>query len=57
MIENDSAILTPTNCDCDVIYSIAIRKFSEETLIVNLYSANTVKNNDGTDNQNNVYIE
>ena len=53
IIENGSAILTPTNCDCDVINSIAIRKFSEETPIVNLYSADTVKNNDGTDNQNN----
>ena len=57
IIENGSAILTPTNCDCDVINSIAIRKFSEETPIVNLYSADTVKNNDGTDNQNNVYIQ
>ena len=52
-IENDSAILTPKNCDCDVINSIAIRKFSEETPIINLYSADTVKNNDGTDNLNN----
>ena len=53
MIENDSAILTPKNCDCDIINSIAIRKFSEETPTVNLYSADTVKYNDGTDNQNN----
>ena len=27
-IENDSAILTPKNCDCHVINSIAIGKFS-----------------------------
>ena len=52
-IENDSAILTAKNCDCDVINSIAIRKFSEETPIINLYSADTVKNDDGTDNVNN----
>ena len=52
-IENYSAILTPKNCDCDVINSIAIRKFSEETPVMKLYSADTVKNDDGTDNLNN----
>ena len=52
-IENDSAILTPKNNNCDVINSIATRKFSEETPIINLYSADTVKNDDGTDNFNN----
>ena len=52
-IENDSAILTPKNNNCDVINSIATRKFSEETPIINLYSADTVKNDDGTDNLNN----
>ena len=52
-IENDSAILTRKNCDCDVINSIAIRKFSEESPILHLYSADTVKNDDGTDNLNN----
>ena len=36
-IENDSAILTPKNSDCDVINSIAIRKFSKETPIINLH--------------------
>ena len=51
-IENDSAILTPKNCDSDVINSIAIRKFSEESPILHLYSADTVKNDDGTDNLN-----
>ena len=55
-IENDSAILTPKNCDCDVINSIAIRNFSEESTILHLYSADTVKNNDGTNNlSNNLY--
>ena len=53
IVENDSAILTPKNCDCDVINSIAIRKFSEETPIINLYSADTVKNDDGSDNLRN----
>ena len=43
IVENDSAILTPKNCDYDV-NSIAI---------INLYSADTVKNNDWTDNLNN----
>ena len=52
-IENDSAILTPKNCDCDVINSIAIRKFPEESPILHLYRADTVKNADGTDNLNN----
>ena len=42
-IENDSAILTPKNCDCDVINSIAIGKFSEESPIIHLYSVDTVK--------------
>ena len=55
IIENDSAILTPKNNDCDVINSIAIRKFLEETPIVTLCSADTVKNKDGTDNHNNLY--
>ena len=32
---------------------ISITKFSEETPIINLYSADTVKNDDGTDNLNN----
>ena len=55
-IENDSAILTPKNNNCDVINSIATRKFSEETPIINLYSADTVKNDDETDNlSNNLY--
>ena len=45
IVENDSAILTPKNCDY-VVNSIAITKFSEETPIINLYSADTVKNND-----------
>ena len=49
-IGNYSAILTPKNCD-----SIAIRKFSEETPIMKLYSADTVKNDDGTDNLNNTF--
>ena len=52
-IENDSAILTPKNCDCDVINSIAIGKFSEESPIIHLYNADTVKNDDGTDNLSN----
>ena len=52
-IENDSAILTPKNCDCDVMNSIAIGKFSTESPIIHLYSAGTVKNDDGTDNFNN----
>ena len=38
-IENDSAILTPKNCDCDTINFIAIRRFCKETLIITLYSA------------------
>ena len=38
-IENDSAILTPKNCDCDTINSIAIRRFWKETPIITLYSA------------------
>ena len=38
-IENDSAILTPKNCDCDTINSIAIRRFCKETPIITLYSA------------------
>ena len=54
IVENDSAILTPKNCDY-VVNSIAITKFSEETPIINLYSADTVKNNDWTDNLNNFY--
>ena len=33
-MENDSAILTSKNCDCDVINSIAMRKISEETPII-----------------------
>ena len=49
-IGNYSAILTPKNCD-----SIAIRKFSEETPVMKLYSADTVKNDDGTDNLNNTF--
>ena len=52
IVENDSAILTPKNCDCDV-NSVAITKFLEETPIINLYSAHTVKNKDWTDNLNN----
>ena len=51
--ENDSAILTPKNCDSDVINSIAIGKFSEETPIKHLYNADTVKNDDGSDNLRN----
>ena len=38
-IENDSAILTPKNCDCDTINSIAIRRFCKETPIITLHSA------------------
>ena len=38
---------------CLQAYFVAIRKFSEETPIMNLYSADTVKNDDGTDNVNN----
>ena len=52
IVENDSAIPTPKNCDY-VVNSIAITKFSEETPIINLYSAHTVKNKDWTDNLNN----
>ena len=52
IVENDSAILTPKNCDYDV-NSIAITKFSEETPIIHLYSADTVKNKDWTGNLNN----
>ena len=51
-IENDSAILTPKNCDCDTINSIAIRRFCEETPIITMYSADTVTNEDGSDNIN-----
>ena len=51
-IENNSAILTPKNCDCDTINSIAIRRFCEETPIITLYSADTVTNEDGSDNIN-----
>ena len=51
-IENDSAILTPKNCDCDIINSIAIRRFCEETPIITMYSADTVTNEDGSDNIN-----
>ena len=51
-IENDSAILTPKNCDCDATNSIAIRRFCEETAIITLYSADTVSNQDGSDNIN-----
>ena len=32
---------------------MAIRKFSEETPIIHLYSADTVKSDDGSDNLNN----
>ena len=52
-IENDSAILTPKNYNCHVINSIAIGKFSEESPIKHLYNADTVKNDDGTDNLSN----
>ena len=52
-IEYDSAILTPKNCGCHVINSIAIGKFSEESPIIHLYNADTVKNDDGTDNLSN----
>ena len=52
-IENDSAILTPKNFNCHVINSIAIGKFSEESPIKHLYNADTVKNDDGTDNLSN----
>ena len=51
-IENDSAILTPKNCDCDTINSVAIRRFCEETPIITMYSAGTVSNEDGSDNIN-----
>ena len=51
-IENDSAILTPKNCDCDTINSIAIRRFCEETPNITMYSADTVTNEDGSDNMN-----
>ena len=46
-------MILPFYCDCEVISSIAIKKNSKETPTVNLYSADTVKNNDGADNQNN----
>ena len=50
-IENDS------NCDSDVINSIAIGQFSEETPIIHLYNADTVKNDDGTDSlSNSLYL-
>ena len=45
IVENDSAIPTPKNCDY-VVNSIAITKFSEKTPMINLYSAHTVKNKD-----------
>ena len=48
-IKNNSAILTPKNCDCDTINSIAIRRFCEESPITIMYSADTVTNEDGRD--------
>ena len=48
-IENDSAILTPKNWDCDTINSIAIRRFCEETPNITMYSTDTVTNEDGSD--------
>ena len=51
-IKNNSAILTPKNCDCDTINSIAIGIFCEETPIITLYDADTVSNEDGSDNIN-----
>ena len=54
--KNDRAILKPKNCDCEIINSIAIRRFCEETPIITLYSADTVSNEDGSDSiQNNLY--
>ena len=52
-IENDFVILTPKNYNCHAINSIAIGKFSEESPIKHLYNADTVKNDDGTDNLSN----
>ena len=46
-IENDSAILTLRNCDCDTINSLAIRRFCKETPVIT--SADTVSNEDGSD--------
>ena len=43
-IENNSAILTPKNCDCDTINFITIRRFCEETPIITMYSADIVSN-------------
>ena len=51
-IENNSAILTPKNCDCDTINSIVIIRFCEETPNITMYSADTVTNEDGSDNIN-----
>ena len=52
-IEKNSAILTPKNYNCHVRNSIAIGKFSEESPIKHQYNADTVKNDDGTDNLSN----
>ena len=52
-VKNDSTILTPKNCDCDEINSIAIRRFREETPIITLYGADTVSNEDESDNIHN----
>ena len=55
-IKYDIIILTPKNCDCDEINSIAIRRFCKETPIITLNSADTVSNEDGSGNiHNNLY--
>ena len=51
-IEIDGSILTPKNFE-DAINSIFIRRFGEETPIITLYSADTVSDEDGTDNIHN----
>ena len=50
---NQRTRLTPKNFDCIIINSIAIGKYKEETEIVALNNADTVKNDDGTNNMNN----
>ena len=52
-IKNDITILTPKNCDCHEINSRASRRFCKDTSIITLYSADTVTNEDGSDNIDN----
>ena len=55
-IKYDITILTSKNCDCNEINSIATRRFCKEKPIITLYSADTVTNEDGSDNiHNNLY--